>query len=91
MDAIAMNVNTAWLIQHGCVRAPLGILKFCVGDSNVDPLPILSNDPFEDIVGRSDHHYGRQCILPSRADSLTVEIHLPLSTFSSRGSDCIVP
>ena len=68
-------------------RFPRNSQVLCVGDWNVDQLPILSNDPFKDIVGRSDHHSERRCMLQSWADSLSIEMHLPSSTLSLRGSE----
>ena len=48
-----------------------------IGDINVDQLPVLSNDPWQHLDGREEHHAGRRALLEMFADAVRLSVHLP--------------
>ena len=75
--------DLSWLSS----KFPRNARRLFLGDWNVDQLPALESDPFQEVPNRTQHHFERRCLLDAWADSLSVQMHLPDIPLSTSGGE----
>ena len=65
--------DAAFLVR----KRPRGSKVVVIGDFNVDQLPSLQSDPFQDTAQRGRHHIEERVRLEGFADGLELHLHIP--------------